>query len=356
MVKTGNPTPLSTSTLIECSIDGDIVGRRSGADLQHPRRSLGDRHRAQAEKFLRNAEKDKDKKIQCLNWAEQSSRQSVLYDFTNDKNWRLLIQIKVLIGDKPGIHAVIEDLFLILGRDPERLRSLQDVDLLNHGVDLVNAAFEVDPLDPDLWYNTIASDEARFVEFSERIKRLDLRDPRTNIVFGRRIERLYTAGRHDEFIPLARRIVAQRPQNHEAWTGLGRLHERREEYDEAWLCYDQAQTHFPSRAVRDEYRERMDARLDGERKSWKVPDISTREIFLKRMEKLAIPEPLGEETSDKQEIDAKSPEIEESEQSRLERMIDEGEIQAALFLARRLVTSGEEWAQTYYDSAMERLQ
>ena len=80
MVKTGNPTPLSTSTLIECSIDGDIVGRRSGADLQHPRRSLGERHRAQAEKFLRNAEKDKDKKIQCLNWAEQSSRQSVLYD------------------------------------------------------------------------------------------------------------------------------------------------------------------------------------------------------------------------------------------------------------------------------------
>jgi len=176
------------------------VGRRSGADLQHPRKSLGDRHRAQAEKFLRNAEKDQNKRIQCLNWAEQSSRQSVLYDFTNDDNWRLLIQIKVLIGDKPGIHAVIEDLFLILGRDPERLRTLHEVDLLNHGIDLVNAAFEVDPLDPELWYNNVASDEIRFKEFSERIKRLDLRDPRTNIVFGRRIERLYTAGRHDEFI------------------------------------------------------------------------------------------------------------------------------------------------------------
>ncbi|DAC24870.1 MAG TPA: hypothetical protein D7H94_00900 [Candidatus Poseidoniales archaeon] len=332
------------------------VGRRSGAELQHPRRSLGDRHRAQAEKFLRNSEKDENKRIQCLNWAEQSSRQSVLYDFTNDENWRLLIQIKVLIGDKPGIHAVIEDLFLILGRDPERLRTLQEVDLLDHGVDLVNAAFEVDPLDPELWYHNVASDEGRFEEFSERIKRLDLRDPRTNIVFGRRIERLYTAGRHDEFIPLARRIVAQRPQNHEAWIGLGRLHERREEYDEAWLCYDQAQTHFPSRPVRDEYRERMDARLDGERKSWKIPDISTREIFLTRMESLATPESSNQIALEIEDDDTEVSEVGESEQDRLKRMLDEGEIQAALFLARRLVTSGEEWAQAYYDSAMEQLQ
>ena len=346
-VKTENPTLLS--------IDVVLVGRRTDANLQHPRRSLGDRHRAQAEKFLRNAEKDESKKIQCLNWAEQSSRQSVLYDFTSDKNWRLLMQIKVLIGDKLGIHAVIEDLFLILGRDPERLRTLHGVDLLVHGIDLVNAAFEVDPLDPDLWYKTVATDNARFAEFTERIKRLDLRDPRTNIVFGRRIERLYNAGRHEEFIPLARRIVAQRPQNHEAWTGLGRLHERREEYDEAWLCYDQAQIHFPSRPVRDEYRERMDSRLDGERKSWKAPDISTREIFLTRMENLAIPEQSPEDKSETQEYFSESDQAKESEQDRLERMLRDGEIQAALFLARRLITSGEEWAQPYYDSAMEQL-
>ena len=47
--------------------------------------------------------------------------------------------------------------------------------------------------------------------------------------------------------------------------------------------------------------------------------------------------------------------LEESEQDRLERMLHHGEIQAALFLARRLITSGEEWAQPYYDSAMEQL-
>ena len=278
-----------------------------------------------------------------------------MYDFTNAKNWRLLIQIKVLIGDKLGIHAVIEDLFLILGRDPDRLRSLQEVELLIHGEDLVNAVFEVDPLDPDLWFSVVASNKSKFSEFSERIKKLDLRDPRTNIIFGRRIERLYNAGRHDEFIPLARRIVAQRPQNHEAWTGLGRLHERREEFDDAWLCYDQAQIHFPSRPVREEYRERMEARLGGQRKSWKVPDISTREIFLSRMESLATPEPsdTGKVIEDDKVTDRDF--IELSDQNRLENMLVSGEIQAALFLARRLITSGETWAQPYYDSAMERL-
>ena len=45
--------------------------------LQHPRRSLGNRHRSQAEKFLKM-----EKNLKNLNWAEQSAKQSVLYDFT----------------------------------------------------------------------------------------------------------------------------------------------------------------------------------------------------------------------------------------------------------------------------------
>ena len=44
---------------------------------------------------------------------------------------------------------------------------------------------------------------------------------------------------------LSRLILAQRPSNHEAWTSLGRMHERRREYSDAWLCYDQAQSFFP---------------------------------------------------------------------------------------------------------------
>ena len=53
--------------------------------LQHPRRSLGNRHRSQAEKFLKM-----EKNLKNLNWAEQSAKQSVLYDFTNPDNWTIL--------------------------------------------------------------------------------------------------------------------------------------------------------------------------------------------------------------------------------------------------------------------------
>ena len=232
--------------------------RRTQARLQHPRRSLGNRHRAQAHKFLKIAKSDSEKRITNLNWAEQSSRQAVLHDFTNEDNWRLLLEIKIHLCDNIGIKAVLEDLFVILGRNPERTNILNGINLIDHGKDLLEAALSVDPLDPSKWYEEIGCDTAKFNDFKDRLNTLDLRDPRANIVFGRRIEKLYDAGRYEEFIPLARRIVAQRPQNHEAWTGLARLHERRMEYDDAWLCYDQAQTHFPSRPVRDEYRKRMD--------------------------------------------------------------------------------------------------
>ena len=62
--------------------------------LQHPRRSLGNRYRSQAEKFLRLGED-----LGNLSWAEQSAKQSILYDFTNEENWKVLIRIKVLMQD-----------------------------------------------------------------------------------------------------------------------------------------------------------------------------------------------------------------------------------------------------------------
>ena len=67
--------------------------------LQHPRRSLGNRHRSQAEKFLELSAADS----QNLNWAEQSARQAVLHDFTNPNNWRVLVRVKLEIGDDIGI-------------------------------------------------------------------------------------------------------------------------------------------------------------------------------------------------------------------------------------------------------------
>ena len=43
--------------------------------LQHPRRSLGNRYRSQAEKFLELSNGDDEN----LSWAEQNARQSILY-------------------------------------------------------------------------------------------------------------------------------------------------------------------------------------------------------------------------------------------------------------------------------------
>ena len=124
------------------------MSKRTNARLQHPRRSLGNRHRAQANKFLNIAKQDTENRMTNLNWAEQSSRQSVLHDFTNEDNWRQLIKIKILLSDEIGIRAVLEDLFVILGRNPERTNILIGIDLIEHGNDLLEAAFDVDPLDP----------------------------------------------------------------------------------------------------------------------------------------------------------------------------------------------------------------
>ena len=74
-----------------------------GASLQHPRRSLGNRHRSQARKFLNMSQDDSD----YIGWAEQSARQAVLHDFTHPDNWRVLVETKLLSRDDAGIRAVL---------------------------------------------------------------------------------------------------------------------------------------------------------------------------------------------------------------------------------------------------------
>ena len=80
-----------------------------GASLQHPRRSLGNRHRSQARKFLTMSQDDSD----YIGWAEQSARQAVLHDFTHPDNWRILVETKLLSRDDTGIRAVLVELSLI---------------------------------------------------------------------------------------------------------------------------------------------------------------------------------------------------------------------------------------------------
>ena len=144
-----------------------MATRDIGARLQHPRRSLGNRHRSQAEKFLKLVESNSSN----LHWAEQSARQAVLHDFTHPDNWRILLQTKVAASDADGIRSILDELFLILGRDPELLLQLDGLDMVEQGSDLLEAAIIVDPLDPDAWWAGIDGSEA-LEAFLSRVRSL----------------------------------------------------------------------------------------------------------------------------------------------------------------------------------------
>ncbi len=326
------------------------MANSSGSSLQHPRRSLGNRHRSQAMKFLALAQKTPETSSQNLKWAEQSARQAVLHDFTHEENWRILAEIKTLAADEIGLRAVLEDLFAVLGRDPEHLQQLVEVDMLEHGFSLLSASLTADPLDPEYWEQLITPEFLG--ELEARFFTLDLTDPRANVLFGRRLERVRLV---DEqlFIRLVRKLLAQRPFNHEAWIELGHLHEKRQEYDEAWFCYDQAQTHFPQMTPRDKFRARMESRLDSGNEKWAKPDSSTRVKFLKKMETLALKVAIPSESENelKSEVEEKLSDNEEN----ILNLLKNEEYSSAFFLARRLVTSGEEWAIPFLEEAKGHL-
>ena len=327
------------------------MGEGLAGRLQHPRRSLGDRHRSQAVKFQRLAHQDPGRRLENMAWAEQNARQAILHDFTQVDNWRVLADIKVELTDEIGLRALLSDLFAVLGRDPEQIAQLQGVPILEVGRELLEAAILRDPLDPDAWHVSLGPDDLE--RFRERFHRLDLSDPRSNVLFGRRVERLWAGGDDALCIPLARNLLSQRPQNFEMWTDLGRAHERAGAFDEAWFCYDQAQTHGPHTGVRDAFRERMEARLDsGERQAWSQPSIAVRDQFLERMQSLASRFIATENdiVSEEEEVAENQDEIE------LQRLLSQSDFAAAFFLARRLVTRGEDWAQSHLQAARAGLE
>ncbi len=304
------------------------------AKLQHPRRSLGNRHRSQAEKFLSLSSPLNSN----IDWAEQSAKQAVLHDFTHPDNWRILLNVKIARKDQTGVKSVLQDLFLVLGRDPELIAQIDDVDLVNNGGKLFESALKIDPLDPDKWWQSVQSIK-EIESFRDRVLNLDLRDPRANILFARRLERLLEGGHEDMYLELNSILLSQRPTNHEAWDRMGKLHERRNEMDKAWLCYDQAQTHMPSSKARDMFRKRMEAGIDGKKKKpWKAPSIENRMEFLYRMEKMAaVPEIKGND------LEADTDE-EKSEFDKAKFYFETGRINEAFFIARRLATQGDKGA------------
>ena len=322
--------------------------------LQHPRRNLGNRYRSSAQKFALLAQKDPDRARENYAWAEQNARQAILHDFTDERNWRCLAELKVSNEDGDGLHAVMEDVFSILGRDPEHLDQLKGIDFLAVGRELLEAAFSRDPLDPDSWWSLITKGEETkenpspyeitLAEFSERCKRLDFRDQRANIVFGRRLERIRTSGNENLFIELARHLLAHRPNNHELWMEMGRLHERREEIDDAWSCYDHVQQLRPHMDVRDQFLTRLKGSMDGEDVApWSGPSVTHRDAFLENMvaltKRVSTPEEISIE-----EVEEETATV-PLDQVRLEALIAGGDYQQAFFMARRLVANGENWAE-----------
>ena len=304
-----------------------------GASLQHPRRSLGNRHRSQARKFLTMSQDDSD----YIGWAEQSARQAVLHDFTHPDNWRILVETKLLSRDDAGIRAVLVELFTVLGRDPESLKQLDGVNMNEVGLEILEASLYADPLDSDLWWEMISGDEDGVERFCSRVKILDLTDIRANVLFSRRLERLRDSGFEEEFLELSKLVLAHRPNNHETWSELGRMHERRGEFDNAWMCYDQAQLHFPDIPARDRFIERMESKMDGgDSISWNAPGIDSRVEFLSRMQTLAS------QSDSTAEISVKEDQI--APLSELDVLLDSERFTEAFFLARRMAAEGIEGA------------
>ena len=341
-----------------------VMRQSTHDDLQHPRRNLGNRYRTQAQKFVRLAKADPERKESNMQWAEQNARQALLHDFTDERNWRCLADIKLQIKDNEGLGLVLEDVFTVLGRDTEQFEKLKDLNYLEYGLELLEAAFQRDPLTPENWWQALVErgggdDESDAVlieiaEFADRCRDLDFRDQRANIVYGRRIEHLRLQGFEDLFIELSRHLLAHRPANHELWMQLGRLHERREEIDSAWSCYDHVQTLMPHLLVRDEFLNRLTERMDGgEKTPWSGPKLEHRTAFLEQMEQLnqRVRQEIAESVVIESEDEEK--EVIHSDKTKLNSLIESNNISEAFFLARRLVASGEEWAEVYLETCRE---
>ncbi|MAE25813.1 MAG: hypothetical protein CMI64_09050 [Pedosphaera sp.] len=314
------------------SSDGRLESR-----LLHPRRSLGDRYRTQAERFLSS-----DNEGDAI-WGEQMASKAVLHDFTNPKNWKTLVRSRIAMKDDGGVSAALKDLFSVLGRDPNLTDMLKDVDMLLHGTSILSEALRIDPLDPDEWWAL----ENPIEDLLNKIKSLDFTDPRSNLLFSRRLERVLENGFEDEYLEHATILLAQRPMNHEAWTKLGRIHERRGSTDEAWHCYDQAQVCYPPCEERDRFIERMGTKMDGGGElPWKKPPVESRAEFLEGMRLLAGVDsnPIFDQH---EEVGPINP---------IKTLMDSGRLNEAFFLARRRAAEGDVEAEHLMNEISEAMQ
>ena len=78
----------------------------SASILQHPRRNLGSRHRSQADRFVKLAKKDPERKDENLAWAEQNEADGLIDLFADSRAiFTELLGLKTDMGAVLGIRA-----------------------------------------------------------------------------------------------------------------------------------------------------------------------------------------------------------------------------------------------------------
>ena len=312
-----------------------------------PKKGLGDRHKSQAQKFYKLYKKNPENNHDHLHWAEQSARQAILYDYTNFENWEVLLQIKLQLKDESGIYTLLEDLLSVLGKDSDFIMQLKEINILPSCTDLFYSILKREPLNADKWWERILSEEYNLEEFIERCKTMDFRDRRSNIIFGRRLERLRKHGFNDIFSLLVPYLLAHRPDNYELWIELGKHHESLEDYKKALMCFDQALEFQPN----DKNKSRLSSIISRKFKEDLIQHPSTEEIlsFQNRLKKLT--------SSHKTEIvidDDVSKEFNELE-IKLKELIQNNNYQEGFFMSRSLIAEGREWAKVYFEICKEGL-
>ena len=249
------------------------------------------------------------------------------------------MEVKLQASDESGIRAVLVELFSVLGRDSESLKQLDGVDMIDMGSQILEASLVADPLDSETWWEKTNDSEGGVESFCERVRTLDLRDIRSSVLFSRRLERLRDSGHEDEFLELSKLVLAHRPNNHETWSELGRMHERRGEFDNAWMCYDQAQIHFQDIPARDRFIERMESKMDEVGfESWNTPSVDSRVEFLQRMQNLASQSSTLPIVEEEKRVIGEPPLFE------VDALLQENRLTEAFFLARGMAAEGVEGA------------
>ena len=312
-----------------------------------PKKSLGDRYRAQSHKFFKLSLKHTKNNFENLQWAEQSARQSILYDYTNFQNWENLLKIKLKLADETGIYALLEDLLSVLGKDVDFIKQLKKINILPSCADLFNSILKREPLDADIWWDGIKSGEYDINEFIERCEKMDFRDRRSNIIFGRRLERLRKNNYYDLFSSLMPYLLAHRPDNFELWIELGKHHESLEEYKNALMCYDQVLEFLPA----DKNKSRLTSYINNKFNSKNdfLPDKMEYLSFHNRLRDLAskidrTKTPVLNETVKLDNLELK-----------LRELVENNEFQEGFFMARSLISQGEIWARKYFEICKEGL-